>query len=470
MSIQKLGTSLKANVADFDGNTSAIERTLQARMKLGFSDDEQRDSLSKLVIATHDVNKALDIQRTAMDLARLKGISLADASAALVKVEGGQFRALKALGIVLKDGATATDALAAVQKAAKGQAEEYANTNAGKLLVSQVKVGEAMEKFGAVTMPLVAEATSFAADKLTEFSGVADVVTGKTELTTHSISDLGRATTGQLPILGNIVNWALDFADSLDGTVKHVDTFAGKIEDDMTLSGGAIKTFANDWGSVKDDVMSSNKQIVRSFEDSVKLITDAINVLVDDGYDSVITHDRLMTDEHERNAVKRTLDTKKQNAEERLALRSRMHELDKAITEERIMLLEAGQLSAKEQAALLADLKTKLNASTGSAKAAIQSLINKIKEFGKITAPGVGIIVHAPGHGPLEFDEGGRVPGPVGAPVNAVVHGGEEVLTPQQAANYHYYLTVNGDIRARDEAGMLRTMQMMGRLAASPVG
>jgi hypothetical protein len=164
VSIAKLDTALRANVPAWDGNRDAIERVLQARLALGFSDDEQRSSLALLVAATHDASKALEVQRIAMDLARLKGISLEEASNALVKVEGGQYRMLKSLGIVLKDGATQQDALNAVQKVGTGQAESYASTTSGKVLVAQVKVGEAMEKLGTVLLPLVAAAMTGLAD------------------------------------------------------------------------------------------------------------------------------------------------------------------------------------------------------------------------------------------------------------------------------------------------------------------
>ena len=42
----------------------------------------------------------------------------------------------------------------AVQKVATGQADAYAKTNAGKLLASQIKVSEAMEKFGNPNLPI----------------------------------------------------------------------------------------------------------------------------------------------------------------------------------------------------------------------------------------------------------------------------------------------------------------------------
>jgi hypothetical protein len=160
----RLNTSLKANITVYNGTESAIERVLKARMSLGFSDDEQRDSLARIVIATKDYQKALEVQAAAMDLARLKNISLSDATDALVKVEGGSFRILKSLGIVLKDGATAQDALTAVQKAAAGQASAYADTLSGKVLVAQVKVDESMETLGSKTAPAFASAMSFLGD------------------------------------------------------------------------------------------------------------------------------------------------------------------------------------------------------------------------------------------------------------------------------------------------------------------
>jgi DNA repair ATPase RecN len=68
---------------------------------------------------------------------------------------------------------TSTEALAAVQKAAEGQAASYAQTNTGKLLVSQVAVGEAMEKVGYTIMPALAEATLFLARVTTDLATVA---------------------------------------------------------------------------------------------------------------------------------------------------------------------------------------------------------------------------------------------------------------------------------------------------------
>lgn len=178
----RLGAALRANIPNWNGNTKAIEATIASRQRLGFTDEEQRKSLALLVVATNDVNKALEIQAAAMDLSRLRGISLEEASSALVKVEGGQFRALKALGIQLPKNATATEALAAVQRAAAGSAETYANTSQGKLLASQIKVGEAMERLGYIILPAAGAALGAIADVVADLAGLmadlAPTVTG----------------------------------------------------------------------------------------------------------------------------------------------------------------------------------------------------------------------------------------------------------------------------------------------------
>lgn len=142
---KRLGASLRANVADWDGNTAAIERGITARQKLGFADDEQRDAMARAVAATHDVAQANDILNTAADLARFKQIDLATATDALIKVEAGQFRMLKSLGIELRDGATQTEALAAVQAVAAGQAREFGETFDGALAGLGEELGELLE-------------------------------------------------------------------------------------------------------------------------------------------------------------------------------------------------------------------------------------------------------------------------------------------------------------------------------------
>jgi len=129
--IKRLSAALAANVRGWDGNIAAVEEQIDANKRLAFSDDEMRDGLTKLVTATGSVSKAFSAMRVAMDLARLKNISLEDASATLVKAFAGQMRGLKDLGIELKSTATDAEILAAVEAKAAGQADAFAASHEG---------------------------------------------------------------------------------------------------------------------------------------------------------------------------------------------------------------------------------------------------------------------------------------------------------------------------------------------------
>jgi hypothetical protein len=146
-SAAKLTVSLRDN-ANLMGDTTGIEERIKASEQLGFTDVQLRDSLTLLVAATHDVQKAFDLQKAAMDLARFKNIGLQDATTAITSIEAGRARGLAALGINVKDYSTIEERLTAVEKIAQGQAEDYAKTLNGQTAVGMAKVTDAGEKLG----------------------------------------------------------------------------------------------------------------------------------------------------------------------------------------------------------------------------------------------------------------------------------------------------------------------------------
>lgn len=164
--IAQMGAALQANIPNWDGNTTAIEGVISANEKLAFSDDAQRNAMSQLVTRTHDVAKAQNLMRQAMDLARLKQIDLTTATAVIGKVYAGNFTAAQKMGIAIRKGATATEALAQIQKAAAGQAEAYANTTAGAMEGANIAIQDASETLGAALMPIVKEFAYFVRDTL----------------------------------------------------------------------------------------------------------------------------------------------------------------------------------------------------------------------------------------------------------------------------------------------------------------
>ncbi|MFI5292765.1 MAG: hypothetical protein ACHQ02_07840, partial [Candidatus Limnocylindrales bacterium] len=171
-SIKQLSQAITANDASWDGNMERIEAVIDRRKALAFADDEQRAGLQRLVATTGDVNEALRLQATAMDLARLRGMDLGAASDLIGKVYAGNLGILSRYGIVLEKGTTATEALAEIQRRAAGQAAAYADTTQGQLVRAQIALDDAMEELGATLTPVVAELARMAADV------IPDVVAG----------------------------------------------------------------------------------------------------------------------------------------------------------------------------------------------------------------------------------------------------------------------------------------------------
>ena len=123
-------------------------RSSDARTDLAFADDDQRASLQRLVSVTGDITKALELQRTAMDLARLRGMDLATAGDLIGKVYAGNLGTLSRYGIVLKKGTTATEALAEIQRRAAGcgRGVRRRRRQGRSARRAQLKVNNAMEE------------------------------------------------------------------------------------------------------------------------------------------------------------------------------------------------------------------------------------------------------------------------------------------------------------------------------------
>ena len=147
-SVAKLTQAIEANSTAWDGNTKAVEDVIASRTRLGFADDDQRDSLAQLVAQVQDLDAALRIQRTAMDLARLKSMSLTDAGNVLAKAYNGSTTALNKMGIKLKAGTRGLEAIDAVQSRVAGQAQAYAETLAGSAEVMALSFDEFKESVG----------------------------------------------------------------------------------------------------------------------------------------------------------------------------------------------------------------------------------------------------------------------------------------------------------------------------------
>jgi phage-related protein len=158
VSQKKMEAQLRASGIAYGRHKDQIENTIQAQSRLAaFDDEDLQDSFTNLVRTTGDVNEALKLNALAADLARGKNMSLEAASKVIGKVAAGNVGALGRLGIALGDGATKTEALAAVQKKFGGQAEAFGNTAAGSQQKFQVALENLQESIGKHVLPVLTD-------------------------------------------------------------------------------------------------------------------------------------------------------------------------------------------------------------------------------------------------------------------------------------------------------------------------
>jgi hypothetical protein len=127
----RLETAVEATGESYADYAVQIEQAIDASERLSFSDDQAAAALANLTATTGDAAEALDLLGLAQDLARGKGIELAAAANIVGRVAEGNTGILARYGIAIQEGASAQEALAAVQERYAGQAQAYADTTAG---------------------------------------------------------------------------------------------------------------------------------------------------------------------------------------------------------------------------------------------------------------------------------------------------------------------------------------------------
>ncbi len=152
-----LGQAVKNSGADWDTASAAIEKYLASELaRTALDDGEGRTAIQKLTEATGDYKKALSLMSVTQDLAAAKGMGLAEAAQLVGRVAQGNVAMLTRYGITLQKGATATEALAELQKRFGGQAEALGNTYPGQLKKFDVAIGNLKETIGKAMLPVLA--------------------------------------------------------------------------------------------------------------------------------------------------------------------------------------------------------------------------------------------------------------------------------------------------------------------------
>lgn len=149
-------TSTKATKGQVSAVEEFITKTSQAA---AVSDDELRPALAILARGTGSLTEAQEGLGLALDVAAGTGKPLATVSEALSKAYAGNLRGLNALDPrmkeLVKNGATAEEAIAILSKTFKGDAAASADTAAGRFKGLGIALDETKESVGAALLPAV---------------------------------------------------------------------------------------------------------------------------------------------------------------------------------------------------------------------------------------------------------------------------------------------------------------------------
>ena len=150
---EKIQVRLEQSVKNATGSyakwDATIQKTISSQSRLAAVDDELvSESMSKLVQMTGDVNTAMRLNALALDVSAGTGKDLISTATVIGKVYNGNVGALKRYGIVVKSGATATEALGEMQKKYAGQAEAYGESSAGAADRMSISWGNLVEAAG----------------------------------------------------------------------------------------------------------------------------------------------------------------------------------------------------------------------------------------------------------------------------------------------------------------------------------
>lgn len=126
--IKRLDVALQNAGTNYGFLKDQIESTISAMQnKTNYGDEEQRDALTTLIGITGDYRGSLDQLQLATDLATAKNMDLNSAATLVGRVATGNTELLSRYGITVREGASATEILADMQRRFGGAAEGAAN-------------------------------------------------------------------------------------------------------------------------------------------------------------------------------------------------------------------------------------------------------------------------------------------------------------------------------------------------------
>jgi len=177
MEAEKSQANLRSALKNVGSDTPAVRGQIDTMVSSltnlgGWDDEDLQDAFADLTRTTGDAGKAMQNMGLVSDLARAKNISLSQAAKIVGRVQNGNTGILKRYGIELKKGATAHDALAAMQKKFGGAAKAYGDTTAGQIDKAKVAFGNLKESIGAQLLPAIGAGAQKMAELLNKYGPI----------------------------------------------------------------------------------------------------------------------------------------------------------------------------------------------------------------------------------------------------------------------------------------------------------
>ena len=282
------------------------EQILKLSLATGVSDNNLRPALSRLAVATGDVNKAQDLLTTALDISAQTGKPLEAVSNALGKAYEGNTTALGKLGIGLSAAELKTMSFEQVQGQLTdlfgGAAAANAETYEGRIARLRVAFDEGKEAIGARLLPIIEDLVNIIVNKIVpnlgKFAELFKPITDAIVRNKETFQDFGRFLVdyvvpilvvtlgGALKVVGKIAGGIIDIiADVISGITRAVQVAINAINT-VIKAYNAIPILPN-IGTIGSSAPSVPLKSPASGADAAR--AGAINITVNGAVDSAST-------------------------------------------------------------------------------------------------------------------------------------------------------------------------------------
>jgi phage-related protein len=254
-----------------------IEKTQAAT---GFTEEELRPGMVKLVTATKNVSKAQRLMSAAMDTATARGASLDTVVTALAKAQNGQMMSLQRLGFQTKDASgkalTFDQILRNLESAYGGATAAAADTLGGKMARLGLVFGEVKEGIGAAFLPILEKLANFLVAHMPEIEAFGKAFAEKlggafSWLYTNVLPVLQQVFEAVWPVIQSVVAGFIEWFQSSEGQ-QVIKALLNGLK-------SALSAFKDLWVAAWPLIKQILKVIAPLIVGPILLITNAIKVL-----------------------------------------------------------------------------------------------------------------------------------------------------------------------------------------------